>query len=1234
METLLSALEVTMPESVRKTLLLVEDEALLAMTEKMQLEKYGYAVKTEDTGEKAVEAVGQFPGIDLVLMDINLGKGIDGTEAAEIILKDHDIPIVFLSSHSEREIVEKTEKITSYGYVVKSSSITVLDASIKMAFKLFEAKKKEREKETALIQSEEKYRLISENTSDGIVHFSSDGLIDYASPSYLRQIGYSELKEFGKGFDAILLEIHPDDRDTIFSSIDGAIENKKEELTYTYRVRHANGHFIWREDHSSFMYDSSGAYLGAYVSCRDITDRKKIENKLIVLGKAIEASPAIIVITDAKGTIEYVNPRFTSITGYSSEEVIGKNPRILKSGKTDENVYVDLWNTLTSGNEWKGFFKNKKKNGEFYNESATIAPVKNLKGETTNYIAVKEDLTERKFMQESLEESNIRFNTLAGSQSVLIWESGIDKLCTYFNPTWLSFTGKKIEDELGNGWAGGVHPDDLERCLSIYAEAFNERKEFSMEYRLLKANGEYGWVFDHGCPKYHDKEFIGYIGSCVDVSQNKKYENILRESEEKYRLLHEYAGVGIGYYNPDGIVLSYNQLAAKYMGGVPEDFIGKSIFDLFPKSDADLYFERIKRAAASEASVVYEDIVPLPTGNMYFLSTFTKILDISGSLLGIQIISQDISKQKDLENELQIKEARYRKAQEVAHVGSWEYDIHTDKFWGSEEGKRIYGFTLTTDNFTANDVMNCVIEKEKVNQAMIDLIDKNVPYNIEFTIIPHNSTERKTISSIAELVKDEQGNPIKVEGVMQDVTLSKKISEALENSEYMYRTLANTGQALIWTSGKDKLCDYFNKTWLNFTGRTLEQELGNGWTEGVHPDDFQHCLEIYTEAFDRREIFSMEYRIRRHDGEYRWLIDEGCPRYDNNSRFIGYIGHCLDITERKKSEQAVWEYGELYRSIMNASPDTIIITNMESRILMTSPKALAMFDCKEEELLNHLITDFITPEDQDLASLNVDQMFKGLISKLIEFRVFRADGTYFILEANMEFICDSNKQPIQIVFILRNISERKQAEERIKTLLAEKELILKEVHHRIKNNMSTMMSLLSLQAGNAKSDFARIALQDAEKRMQSMGILYDKLYRSADFKMLSVKEYISALVDDILSNFPNKNIVTVNKSIQDFVLDANRLQPIGIIINELLTNIMKYAFRGRENGLISVSATNVYGHVAISIQDDGSGIPSSVSFENSKGFGLQLVQALTHQLDGTITIERGNGTKIIVEFEK
>ena len=136
-----------MLEKTQKTILLVEDEFLIAMTEKLELEKYGYAVRTVTTGEKAIETIKTSSGIDLVLMDINLGDGIDGTEAAEIILKDHDIPIVFVSSHSEREVVEKTEKITSYGYVVKNSSITVLDASIKMAFKLFNAKIRELKRE-------------------------------------------------------------------------------------------------------------------------------------------------------------------------------------------------------------------------------------------------------------------------------------------------------------------------------------------------------------------------------------------------------------------------------------------------------------------------------------------------------------------------------------------------------------------------------------------------------------------------------------------------------------------------------------------------------------------------------------------------------------------------------------------------------------------------------------------------------------------------------------------------------------------------------------------------------------------------------------------------------------------------------------------------------------------------------------------------------------------------------
>lgn len=123
--------------------------------------------------------------------------------------------------------------------------------------------------------------------------------------------------------------------------------------------------------------------------------------------------------------------------------------------------------------------------------------------------------------------------------------------------------------------------------------------------------------------------------------------------------------------------------------------------------------------------------------------------------------------------------------------------------------------------------------------------------------------------------------------------------EIQRKSEFDYHTLADSGQALIWLAGTDKLCFYFNKVWLDFTGRTMEQEYGNGWAEGVHPDDFDRCLEIYVTSFDKRERFSMDYRLRRHDGEYRWIQDDGCPRYDVDGNFIGYIGNCLDITDRK-----------------------------------------------------------------------------------------------------------------------------------------------------------------------------------------------------------------------------------------------------------------------------------------------------------------------------------------------
>src|SRR5262249_30131155 len=141
--------------------------------------------------------------------------------------------------------------------------------------------------------------------------------------------------------------------------------------------------------------------------------------------------------------------------------------------------------------------------------------------------------------------------------------------------------------------------------------------------------------------------------------------------------------------------------------------------------------------------------------------------------------------------------------------------------------------------------------------------------------------------------------------IARDITEQQNAARALSDSEELFRLLADSAPVMVWVSGPDKLCTFFNKPWLDFTGRTMEQERGNGWAEGVHAEDFQRCVDTYVTAFDARQEFEMEYRLRRNDGVYRWVLDKGIPLFSSDNRFTGYIGSCVDITERKNAEEAL-----------------------------------------------------------------------------------------------------------------------------------------------------------------------------------------------------------------------------------------------------------------------------------------------------------------------------------------
>ncbi len=290
-----------------------------------------------------------------------------------------------------------------------------------------------------------------------------------------------------------------------------------------------------------------------------------------------------------------------------------------------------------------------------------------------------------------------------------------------------------------------------------------------------------------------------------------------------------------------------------------------------------------------------------------------------------------------------------------------------------------------------------------------------------------------------------------------------------------------------------------------------------------------------------------------------------------------------------------------------------------------------------------VLTDLGLPDSQGLATFRkLRQLAPDLAIIVLTCDNDQETAVAAVREGAQDFLVKDQVSGNLLLRAVRYAIERKQAEDEIKTLLAEKELLLREVHHRVKNNMDVVMSLLSLQSDTLKDPAVICALQDARNRVKSMMVLYDKLYRSKDFGAISAKEYITSLVDEIVDNFPKRGQVVIETRIDEVVLDAKILSCLGMILNELLTNTMKYAFIGRDNGLINVSFSIKDSRASLIVQDNGTGIPESVEpcysrrstdVPISTGFGMQLVGLLTEQLGGTMTIDRDNEPRFILEFE-
>ena len=253
----------------------------------------------------------------------------------------------------------------------------------------------------------------------------------------------------------------------------------------------------------------------------------------------------------------------------------------------------------------------------------------------------------------------------------------------------------------------------------------------------------------------------------------------------------------------------------------------------------------------------------------------------------------------------------------------------------------------------------------------------------------------------------------------------KVAAESILEGEKRFRLVADSAPVMVWMSDTDKLCTYFNKGWLDFTGRSLEQELGNGWAEGVHPEDLQRCLDTYIQSFDRRADFQMEYRLRRYDREYRWIFDIGVPRYSPEGFFAGYIGSCVDVTDRKRAEETRFRHA----AVVESSEDAIITKNLDAVIISWNTGAQRLFGYTEAEVVGQPITILVPPDLLNEENKILERLRSG--ERIEHHETVRITKTGKRVDVSLT-ICavkDSNGRVIGFSKIAHDITARKRAEQ-------------------------------------------------------------------------------------------------------------------------------------------------------------------------------------------------------------
>ncbi|MDO8870115.1 MAG: PAS domain S-box protein [Methanobacteriaceae archaeon] len=480
--------------------------------------------------------------------------------------------------------------------------------------------------------------------------------------------------------------------------------------------------------------------------------------------------------------------------------------------------------------------------------------------------------------------------------------------------------------------------------------------------------------------------------------------------------------------------------------------------------------------------------------------------------------------------------------------------------------------------------------------------------------------------------RNEKGEITHYQGIVLDITETKDAEKALKESETRYSTIfEHTGTAMA-IIGEDKILSLVNSEFEKLSALSKDEiENKKRWTDMVYKDDLERMREYHSIRRDNPELAPEHYEFRFVDAKNNIKTVLATVAVFPETKMS--LASLLDISDRKKTEERILESEERTRRLLRESFDAWVI-HAGGMIMDGNSAAMEVMGGKIEDFRGKSLIEFVHPDFREAVAKRTMRMYtEGGTVPLMEEKWLKLDATPIDVEVVATSFKYKGNPAVQVVF--RDITQRKMAEEALKKSVKEKEMLVKEIHHRVKNNLMVISSLLNLQSTFIKDKEVLDIFRESQNRAKSMALIHERLYGSTDLKRIDFGDYIRSLATDLYHTYvANPAIVTLNFNVDSLMLDINTTVPLGLIVNELVSNCVKHAFPPGKKGEINIDFHEIDDEYVLKVCDTGVGFSEDIDFRNTESLGLQLVNNLVGQIDGNIELDRSHGTGFTIKFKE